>query len=69
MEALRDRAAREGVSVAELVRRAVDAWQRREHAPSAEELKRRALAVAGKFSSGRKDVSERHDEHLGEIYG
>ena len=30
---------------------------------------RRALAAAGKFRSGRSDVSERHDDYLADAFG
>lgn len=67
IEALRARAAREDVSVSELVRRAVDGWVATE--TSRKEKKNRALEVAGRFRSGRDDVSRRHDEHLSEVFG
>lgn len=67
IEALRARAAREDVSVSELVRRAVEAWVATE--TSWKEKKRRAREIAGRFRSGRADVSRRHDEHLAEAFG
>jgi len=67
IEALRARAAREEVSVAELVRRAVDAWVATE--ASTVERARRAAEIAGSFRSGRGDVAGRHDEHLSEAFG
>jgi len=58
-------AARRRVSVATLVREAVDATF-----PKELEARRAArlgsLAVLGAFDSGRSDISERHDELLGE---
>jgi hypothetical protein len=69
IEALRAQAAREEVSVSEIVRRAVDAWVRRTAVPSEEELRRRASAAAGRFASGRGDVAAKHDEHLAEAFG
>jgi hypothetical protein len=67
IEALRARAAREEVSVAELVRRAVETWIATE--ASWTETRQRALDVAGRFRSGRGDVARRHDEHLSEAFG
>lgn len=67
IEALRARAAREDVSVSELVRRAVEAWVATE--TSWKEKKRRALEIAGRFRSGQSDVARRHDEHLAETFG
>lgn len=62
LAALRGRAAREEVSVSEIVRRAVEAWVAGEASPA--ETKRRAREVAGQFRSGRGDVALRHDDHL-----
>jgi hypothetical protein len=58
-------AARRHVSVGALVREAVDTCY-----PEELEARRaarvRSLRVIGTFDSGRSDVSERHDEMLGE---
>lgn len=64
---LRKRSMREGVSVAELVRRAVDAFTRSEP-PDDREVRMRAIRAAGRFASGAHDVSARHDEALAEAY-
>jgi hypothetical protein len=56
------------VSVAELVRRAVDAYVAAEIAPSIEERRRRALEAAGRFGSGKTDIGNRHDDYLAEAY-
>ena len=64
LAALRRLAAEEGVSVSELVRRGVRQLLRSRRAPSREELWRRALRIAGKFRSGRSDISERHDDYF-----
>ena len=66
---LRGMAAKEGVSMAEIIRRAVDA-KIHERVPdvSWEERVRRATAAMGKFHSGLKDVSRRHDHYLVEAY-
>jgi hypothetical protein len=60
-EALRRRSKRESVSIAELVRRAIDAFTRAEP-PGDRELRRRASRAAGRFGSGVRDTSSRHDE-------
>lgn len=58
-------AAERGVSMATLVREAVDRtlsetdWQAR---------RRRALAVVGKYRSGRTDIARDHDRYLVEDY-
>jgi hypothetical protein len=63
-------AAREGVSMAEVVRRAVDVKLRERGGDVPwDEKVRRALAVMGKFHSGLTDVAERHDHYLAEEFG
>jgi metal-responsive CopG/Arc/MetJ family transcriptional regulator len=65
---LRRRAAEEGVSVSELVRRGVRQTLDGDRKPSRRELMRRALEVAGKYNSGRPDIAQRHDGYLAEAY-
>jgi hypothetical protein len=60
-DVLRRRAARENLSVAELVRQAIDAFTRTEP-PGHRELRERAMRAAGRFASGMTDTSRRHDE-------
>jgi hypothetical protein len=62
--ALRDAAAREGRSVADLIRELVDAHVASTPGPSRGEVRRRAIAAAGRFRSGRGDLGTRHDRHL-----
>ncbi len=66
MAALKEMAVREKVSMAELVRRAVDTLLATRRAVGWEERRRRALEVVGRFDSGLTDVSERHDDYLAE---
>jgi metal-responsive CopG/Arc/MetJ family transcriptional regulator len=65
-------AERENVSMAEIIRRAVDAWLATHGEMSMEEKHRRALAVVtemrGRFRSGHSDISVNHDAHLAEAY-
>lgn len=62
-------AAREDISMAEVVRRAVDAKIREgvSEVPW-EERVRRAMAVMGKFHSGIRDLAVNHDKYLAEDY-
>jgi hypothetical protein len=53
-----------GASVAEVIRRAVDNMLQRIPKESSEERIRRALEIVGKFRSGRRDVSQKHDGYL-----
>ena len=58
-------AARRHVSMGALVREAVDATFP-EELESRRAARRRSLPALGAFDSGRSDISERHDELLGE---
>ena len=56
------------LSVAELIRGAVDELIRTGAAIDTEERRRRALDVAGRFRSGKRDISRKHDEYLSGAY-
>jgi hypothetical protein len=62
--ALKAKAAAEGVSIAELIRRGVEMVL--EASPSPEERISRAIGAAGRFRSGLRDLSAGHDRYLGE---
>ncbi len=66
--ALKELAARQRVSVAELIRQAVSTWLKTSAQVSEEERRRRAIAAAGRFRSGLGDLAERHDQYLAQIY-
>jgi hypothetical protein len=55
-----------GCSLAALIRQGVDDILKSDGSPSDED---RAIALAGKFRSGIKDLSKRHDDHLAEAFG
>jgi hypothetical protein len=65
MERLRREARRRHTSIAAIIRGAVDATVADEDSDRLTR-QRRAFGLAGAFSSGRSDTSERHDEILGE---
>jgi hypothetical protein len=68
IRALRAIAAREGVSLSELVRRGVDAIV--SGAPAnAGASRSKALAIIGGFRSGVGDLATRHDDYLGDALG
>ena len=62
-------AAARGVSMAEIIRQGVDAVLRSKPFPDAEERRKKALALAGMYRSGKSDVSKRHDKYLAEDFG
>lgn len=61
-------AAQQHVSMAELIRRAVDIFTISPDAANIRELRERALAAAGRFHSGRRDLAARHDDYLAEAF-
>lgn len=56
------------LSVAELIRKAVDTVIKSNTVVNAEERHKRAMEIVGKFSSGKRDVSKKHDLYLTEVY-
>ena len=66
--ALKAMAAARRSSVAELIRQGVDHLIRQAGSVDLAERRRRAVAAAGRFRSGRPDVAARHDEYLAEVY-
>ncbi|MCP4655525.1 MAG: CopG family transcriptional regulator [bacterium] len=67
-EALASLAAREHVSLGEMVHRAVDLLIQTQHEPKRPDVRRRAIAAAGRYASDRHDVSEAHDQYLAQAY-
>lgn len=67
-EALKKLATRRRVSVAEVIRGAVDEVISKNPAVDDDDMWQRALSVVGAFRSDRSDVSERHDDYLAEAY-
>ena len=68
VKALRQAAASTGKSVAELVRQGLDQYLASRGEFGREERIERAIRVAGRLSSGRPDVSAKHDKHLAEAF-
>ena len=57
-------AAEKGVSMASLIREAVDELLRNRNRPSWDEIVERAIAAIGACSSGVGDLSDRHDDYF-----
>jgi hypothetical protein len=57
-----------GVSMAEFIRQAVEKVIHLSPEIDREERVKRARDIAGKFSSGKSDVSRKHDDYLDEAY-
>jgi len=58
------------VSFAEIIREALDNLIRSGAGATvvAEDRRRRALNAVGKFSSGKRDISRKHDKYLSEAF-
>jgi Arc/MetJ-type ribon-helix-helix transcriptional regulator len=58
----------QGTSVAEVIRRAVENMVQSSAKISIQERAKRAIGIAGKFRSGKKNISRKHDEYLAGAY-
>jgi len=56
------------LSVAELIRQAVDSIIQSNAVIDIEERRKRAIKAAGKFRSGKRDISKEHDKYLEEAF-
>ena len=63
-EGLKSLSARQGRSMAELIRTSVDSLLGKTGQVSRAELRRRALSVVGRYRGGPRNLSERHDRYL-----
>ncbi|MBI2906328.1 MAG: ribbon-helix-helix domain-containing protein [Chloroflexi bacterium] len=66
MQKLKDLARRRGVPLAALIREGADHVIRSSGIVDEGERRRRALAAAGRFHSGHRDLAAAHDRHLAE---
>jgi len=64
MHALRRLSSSTGRSIAALIRDGVEQYLLAQKADTRQHQVERALRVAGKFSSGRKNVGAKHDDYL-----
>jgi hypothetical protein len=56
-------------SMAEIIRQSVDFFAKAKYGGGEEQRRRRAMAVAGQFRSGVKDMASSHDSYLTEAFG
>jgi hypothetical protein len=56
------------LSVAELIRRAIDVMVKSSSVADPEEKLKRAIEIVGKFRSGKHDIAKRHDKYLADAY-
>ncbi len=57
------------LSIAELIRHAVDTIIKTSTIVDIEERRKRAIDIVGRFSSGKRDISRKHDTYLTEAFG
>jgi predicted DNA-binding ribbon-helix-helix protein len=69
VQQLKDISQAENLSVAELVRRAVDHWLVTAAPLTVAERRERSLKAIGQFSSGLSDLAINHDKYLSEGKG
>lgn len=60
--------AEKGISVSEVIRRAIDSMESYSMDHDAGKKRELALEVVGKFNSGTGDISENHDEYLSRAF-
>ncbi len=65
---LKRRAAEQGVSLAEIVRRSVELYLRSGGAATEPERRERAIRAIGCLHSGQRDLGRRHDKYLAEAF-
>ena len=56
------------LSIAELIRKAVETIIKSSTVVDYEERHKRAMEIVGKFSSGKRDISKKHDLYLKDAY-
>jgi len=61
-------AAHRGVSMAEVIRDAIEEASRTNRHGVREEKRQRAVEILGKFKSGKRDVSKKHDDYVAEAF-
>ena len=69
VKALKKIALSRHLSIAEIVRQAVDTVIRTNTTVDIEERRKRAIDIVGRFSSGKRDISRKHDTYLVEAFG
>ncbi len=68
-ERVKECAEKRAISMAECIRRSVDYYLDSTECLTSQERVDRAINAAGQFASGESDISDEHDQYLGDIYG
>jgi site-specific recombinase len=67
-DALKKLALSRHLSIAELIRQAVDNMIRTGALINIEERRKRAIEAAGRFRSGKRNIAREHDKYLAEAF-
>jgi hypothetical protein len=65
---LKNIAASQHKSMAEIIRQSIDFFANAKHMGKEQQSRERAMAAAGKFRSGVKDLASSHDSYLSEVF-
>lgn len=68
LQALESLASARNLPVEEVLRQAIENYLRLNAGKNPESVRKRAISAAGKFRSGRKDISRKHGDCLAEAY-
>lgn len=68
LAALEELAQKRRLSLLDLIREGIDHLLQSVVTPSKAEQRQRALAIAGRFKSGRGDLARRHDDYAAEAF-
>ncbi|HPV49199.1 MAG TPA: ribbon-helix-helix protein, CopG family [Smithellaceae bacterium] len=66
---LKKMAAADNKSMAEIIRQSIDFFVKSKSPDGDTQRRKRAIAAAGRFRSGIKDLSALHDDYLAEDFG
>ncbi len=69
VKALKKIALSRHLSIAEIIRQAVDTVIRTNAMVDIEERRKRTIDIVGRSSSGKRDISRKHDTYLVEAFG
>jgi hypothetical protein len=65
---LKKMAAVRNTSMAEIIRQSIDFYTKAQQTEKTMDQRRRAMAAAGRFKSGIRDLSEAHDSYLAQAF-
>jgi hypothetical protein len=67
-EKIKEISGKSRLSMAEIIRQGMDAYLGGQIGASSAEIRARARAISGKYASGKRDLSDKHDAYLAEAF-